>query len=128
MYLKASQDPKEYTQAQTLLKQMEIESMNFFESSEYGQNKKEGDQVRKRIQKHKKEFDSVRKQWRQTQQSFDQQAGKSTSRTGAASEDIENRQVETLVKQKRQLEDARTQAYEMEDLAVGMKSNLKGQG
>lgn len=32
------------------------------------------------------------------------------------------------MKQKRQLEEARTQAYEMEDLAVGMKSNLKGQG
>lgn len=67
VYFKAQRDPKEYTQAQTFLKQMEIESMNFFESAEYGTHKKEGDQVRKRIQKHKKEFDSVRKELRKLQ-------------------------------------------------------------
>ena len=34
-YLRSGQDPKEYTQAQNFLKQMEIESMNFFDSAEY---------------------------------------------------------------------------------------------
>lgn len=61
VYFKSGSDPKEYSQAQTFLKQMEIESMNFLESDEYSHHKKEGDQVRKRIQKHKKEFDAVRK-------------------------------------------------------------------
>ena len=46
---------------------MEIESMNFFESSEYTQNKKEGDAVRKRIKKNKKDFEQVRKELRQIQ-------------------------------------------------------------
>jgi len=36
---------------------MEIESMNFMESSEYAQNRREGDLIRKKIQKHKREFD-----------------------------------------------------------------------
>jgi GTP cyclohydrolase II len=35
VYFKSNQDPKEYSQAQNLLKQMEIESMNFMESQEY---------------------------------------------------------------------------------------------
>ena len=35
VYLKSNTDPKEYSQAQNLLKQMEIESMNFMESTEY---------------------------------------------------------------------------------------------
>lgn len=43
---------------------MEIESMNFMESTEYAKNRKDGDLIRKKIQKHKKEFDIVRKEMR----------------------------------------------------------------
>ena len=86
---------------------MEIESMNFFESEEYtGKNqKKEGDKIRKRIQKHKREFDSVRKQLRQLQQQYDESnaggAGLSADSLDDTDVDIEARQKATLVQQKR---------------------------
>ena len=77
-YLKVNRDPKEYTQSQNLLKQMEIESMNFMESSEYAQNRREGDLIRKKIQKHKREFDQVRREMRQAQDRYDKISGTST--------------------------------------------------
>lgn len=58
------QDPPEYLKAQSLLKQMEIESMNFMESDEYAQNLRDGDLIRKKIQKSKREFDQIRRTMR----------------------------------------------------------------
>lgn len=63
-FLKSMQDPPEYLKAQSLLKQMEIESMNFMESDEYAQNLRDGDLIRKKIQKSKREFDQIRRAMR----------------------------------------------------------------
>ena len=82
-YLKVNRDPKEYTQSQNLLKQMEIESMNFMESSEYAQNRREGDLIRKKIQKHKREFDQVRREMRQAQDRYDKISGTNGTSTEA---------------------------------------------
>ena len=59
-------NPYEYEQAQTYLKQMEIESMNIMDASGL-----QGDVVRQRIQKHKADFDRVRKEIRKRQQAYD---------------------------------------------------------
>lgn len=63
-FLKSQQDPPEYTHLQTLLKQMEIESMNFMGSEEYMKNLRDGDAIRKKIQKNKRDLDQIRKEMR----------------------------------------------------------------
>ena len=83
-YFRVNSDPLEYEQASNSLKQMEIESMNFMESDEYAQNRKEGDLIRKKIQKHKREFDLVRKQMRDAHLKYDKVSGASTDWDDAA--------------------------------------------
>lgn len=63
---------------------------------------------------------------RDAQKSYDKISGASTD-VGDIDIDLEHHQNDRLIKQKLQLEGVRDQAYEMEDLAVGMKTNLKGQ-
>lgn len=106
---------------------MEIESMNFMESEEYAANRREGDVVRKKIQKHKKDFDAARREMRQAQERYEKTSGASTD-FDDINIDIEHQQNDRLIKQKQQLEDVKARGYEMEDLAVGIKTNLKGQG
>ena len=64
-FLKTTQDPPEYKVAQDLLRQMEIESMNFMGSQEYSKNLRDGDLIRKKIQRFKKDLDQIRKTMRQ---------------------------------------------------------------
>ena len=82
---------------------MEIESMNFEDSNE-------SDNVRKLIQTHKRDFDSIRREMRGAQQSYDKSAFNSTNDQEMA--DLENGNTK-LLRQRRQLEDAKETGYAM---------------
>ena len=80
--------------------------MNFMDSEEYSRDRREGDQVRKRVQRHKKDFDGVRREMRQAQQAFDARMGHMSRREEI---DLENKN-DVLIRQKVQLAQAKGQA------------------
>ena len=65
--------------------------MNFMESEEYSQNLRDGDLIRKKIQKYKKQFDQIRKVMRQKQDYFDNSNQIANHSTEPDEIDIESR-------------------------------------
>ena len=99
--------------------------MNFMGSEEYMKNLRDGDLIRKKIQKFKKDLDQIRKLIRKKQDLHDHRLSFSTQ---AEDLDLENQGEDLLSSQRVQLNSAINTGYELQDMAVDTKINLKAQG